>query len=62
MGVLLGPVASRAVRTLKKSVNEIGEKPERMYRSVAPEAVAGELPVVTEVSNKYNANNSKNIQ
>ena len=27
VGVLLGPVASRAVRTLTKPVNEIGAKP-----------------------------------
>jgi hypothetical protein len=60
VGVSLGPVASRAVRTLTKPTIKIGEKPERKYRSVAPAAVAGGLPIVTEVSNKYNADNSKN--
>ena len=29
VGVLLGPVASRAVRTLTKPVNKIGVKPKR---------------------------------
>ena len=53
-------MASRVVRTLTKPVNKIGEKSERKYHSVAPEAVAGEPPVVTELSNKYIANNSKN--
>ena len=52
VGILLGPVASRAVRTLAKPVNKSGEKPERKYSSVAPAAAAGEPPVVTEVSNK----------
>jgi hypothetical protein len=44
VGVSLGPVASRAVRTLTKPMNKIGEKPERKYRSVAPPAVAGGAP------------------
>ena len=34
VGVSLGPVASRAVRTLTRPVNEIGVKPERKYRLV----------------------------
>ena len=40
VGVSLGPMALRAVRTLAKPVNEIGAKPERMYRLVAPAAAA----------------------
>ena len=59
VGVSLGPVASRAVRTLTRPVNAIREKPERKYRLVTAGA-AGEVPVVTEVLNKYNADNSKN--
>ena len=59
-GVSLGPVASTAVRTPTKPVNKIGEKPERKYCSLAPTAAAGELPVVLEVSNKYNPNTDKN--
>ena len=57
VGVSLGPVASRAVRTLTRPVNVIGEKPERKYRLVTAGA-AGGVPVVTEVLNKYNADNS----
>ena len=34
VGVSLGPVASRAVRTLTRPVHEIGVKPERKYRLV----------------------------
>ena len=56
---MLGLVASRAVRTLTRPVNEIGAKPERKYRLVTAGA-AGEVLVVTEVENKYNADNSKN--
>ena len=41
VGILLGPVTSRVVRTLTKLVNEIWEKPKRMYHSVAPTAAAG---------------------
>ena len=52
-------MASGAVRTLTKPVNEIWEKPKRMYRPVALVAASGELSVVTEVSNKYNPENSK---
>ena len=57
--VSLGPVALRAFRSLTRPVNAIGEKPERKYRLVTAGA-AGEVPVVTEVLNKYNADNSKN--
>ena len=53
-------MASRAVRTLTKPVNKIGEKPGKNYRSVALAAASSELPVVTEVSYKYNPDNSKN--
>ena len=60
VGVLLGPVASKAVRTLTRPVNTIGEKPERKYRLVAPPSVEGGVLAVTEVTNKYNADNSKN--
>ena len=59
VGVLMGPVASRTVRTLARPVNEIGGKPERKYHLVTAEA-AGEVPVVMEVVNKYNPDNSKN--
>ena len=59
VGVLLEPVASRAVRTLTKPVNEIGVKPKRKYHLVTAGA-AGEVLVVTGVLNKYNADNSKN--
>ena len=58
--VLLGPVALRAVRTLTRPVNKIGEKPKRKYCAVTPASAVGELPVVTEVSNKHNPINSKN--
>ena len=60
VGVALGPVPLRAVRTLTKSVNKIGVKPERKYRFFSPAEAVGELPVVTEVLNKYNPDNSKN--
>ena len=53
-------MALKSVRTLTSPVNTIGEKPERKYRLVAPPAVEGGVPVVTEATNKYNANNSKN--
>ena len=59
VGVLLGSVALRAVRTLAKPVNKIRTKPEKNYHLVAA-AAAEELLVVTEVLNKYNPNNSKN--
>ena len=59
VGVLMGPVASRAARTLTKPVKKIGAEPKRKYRLVAA-AAAGESPIVTEVLNKYNPDNSKN--
>ena len=59
VGVLLGPMAPKAVRTLTRPVNTIGEKPERKYRSVVPPSVEGGVPVATRVKNKYNADNSK---
>ena len=60
VGVLLGPVASKAVRTLTRPVNTIREKPGRKYPLVAPQSVEGGVTVVIEVTNKYNADNSKN--
>ena len=38
----------------------IREKPKRKYCSVAPSVVEGGIPVVTEVTHKYNVDNSKN--
>ena len=51
MGVLLGPVASRTVRTLTRPVNEIWANPKRKFRLVTAGA-AGAVPVVTELDNK----------
>ena len=59
-GVWLRPLALKAVRTLTRPVNMIGENPEREFCLVAPPSVEGRVLVVTEVTNKYNADNSKN--
>ena len=58
--VLLRPMASKGVRTLTRPMNTIREKPGKKFRSVAPPAVEGGIPVVTEVMNTYNFDNSKN--
>ena len=60
VGVSLGPVASRAVRNLTRPVNTIREKTERKCHLVTPPSVEGGVPVVTEVTNKYNPDNGKN--
>ena len=60
VGFLLGPVASKAARTLTRPVNTIREKPGRKYPLVAPQSVEEGVTVVIEVTDKYNADNSKN--
>ena len=59
-GVWLRPLALKAVRTLTRPVNMIEEKPERKYCLVAPPVVKVGISVATKVTNKYNADNSKN--
>ena len=59
-GFILEPVASKAVRTLTRPVRTIRETFKRKYRLVAPALVEGGLPTVTEISNRFNADNSKN--
>ena len=60
VGFTLGPVASKAVRTLTRPVATIGKKPERKYRSVTEAPVAGGIPIIEEVTHRYNEDNSKN--
>ena len=48
----LGPVASKAVRTLTRLVSTTWARPKRNYRLVAPPLVEGGLPVVMEVTIK----------
>ena len=58
--VVAGTVTSKVVKTLIRLVSTIGKKPKRKYRSVAPPAVEGGIPVMSEVTYKYNSGNSKN--
>jgi hypothetical protein len=54
VGFTLGPVASKAVRTLTRPVATIGEKPERKYQPVMVAPVEGGIPTIEEVTNRYN--------
>ena len=55
----VGPVALKMVRTLTRYGGTIREKPTQKYRLVTVAVVAGGLPTVTEISNRYTMANRK---